>query len=910
MSFPQTPLPLFAELLLGGTWTDITSDVSGPDGTSGIDIERGITSSGGSLADRGTCALTLFDDDGRYSARNPRGPYYGLLGRNTQLRTGVLTSWSWLGMPYDTAVTASTPDASALHITGDLDIRVDVEMANWVDIIEVPLAGRWDEASNCSWLLTIGTGGATLQWTTGGVLNDSLSAYSETLPVAPGWGRLAIRASLDVNNGAGGHAVTWYTAPTIAGPWTQLGTPAGDLDNPGTTSVFAGTRPMEVGTVTGWVTDTPGSTGRIYAAQLRNAAGTVVATPDFTSLAPNTTSWSDTAGSAWTAPAGGVTNRLERFTGEVSSWPPSWETGGFNVTVPITASGILQRLGQGQPPLASALRRQSLADTSLRAYWPMEDEPSATSAASALSMQSPLRLSGVTFAQDTTLAGSGALPVLAGASSLSGTVPAGAAGDWSVAMLLNLPSLPATLETLLTVNSSGGAAAQVRVLVSVTTVRVQALAGDGTVLGSADTGTTGLTGGWGVLQVRSFTSGGSVGYYVTTAAGSAFTTLSGSPGWVTAVTGTWGTDFTGMGIGHLMVGGGFSEPSLVAAQGNPGYDVPDRIYRTASDAGIPVSVIGIENESETLGPEPQDTALAVLEDAAAADEGLLYEAREFVGLRYRNLTSLYCQPSALDLPYTATPQPLLMPLGPPTDDDQRLRNRWTINRTDGSGATVTATDGTLTPALVGTYADSGTLNLYTDDRAAPHAGWRVHLGTWDEARYPAVTIELAKDPSLMEAVSRIDTGSRIRITGPLPEWLPPGPIDLMVVGYQEILAQFTWRITFACVPYGPYASVGVVGDSTYGRADTAGSQLGSTITATGTSLTLTSTGARWIDSATYASEFPFDLLIGGGERVTVTAITGTSSPQIATVTRAVNGISRSWSSATAVSLADPAYVAL
>lgn len=55
-------------------------------------------------------------------------------------------------------------------------------------------------------------------------------------------------------------------------------------------------------------------------------------------------------------------------------------------------------------------------------------------------------------------------------------------------------------------------------------------------------------------------------------------------------------------------------------------------------------------------------------------------------------------------------------------------------------------------------------------------------------------------------------------------------------------------------------------------------------------------GPLWITTAGFPTEFPFDISLGGspagerGERCTVTAITGTESPQTFTVTRAVNGL--------------------
>ena len=50
-------------------------------------------------------------------------------------------------------------------------------------------------------------------------------------------------------------------------------------------------------------------------------------------------------------------------------------------------------------------------------------------------------------------------------------------------------------------------------------------------------------------------------------------------------------------------------------------------------------------------------------------------------------------------------------------------------------------------------------------------------------------------------------------------------------------------------------------------------------------------GNLWITTAGFPSMFPFDINVAG-ERITVTAITGSSTPQTFTVTRAVNGVSK------------------
>ena len=180
------------------------------------------------------------------------------------------------------------------------------------------------------------------------------------------------------------------------------------------------------------------------------------------------------------------------------------------------------------------------------------------------------------------------------------------------------------------------------------------------------------------------------------------------------------------------------------------------------------------------------------------------------------------------------------------------------------------------------------------------------LGTWDEARYPSLHVDLAAGPALIDDVTAADVGDRITVSNP-PTWIPPDIIDLMVQGYAEVIGIYDWDVTFNCTPGGPWSHIAQAGTA---RADTAGSSLVTGVNATATSLTIaTTTGPIWVDSATYPSDFPFDAIMGG-ERITVTAISGTMSPQTWTVTRAVNGVVKSQSAGAPVRLFAPSYMAL
>lgn len=84
----STGEPVTVELWVAGAWVDITSYTMVRDDSGSIRITRGIRDEG-SQTDHATAALQLRNTDGRFSPRNPTGPYFGLIGRNQPLRISV-----------------------------------------------------------------------------------------------------------------------------------------------------------------------------------------------------------------------------------------------------------------------------------------------------------------------------------------------------------------------------------------------------------------------------------------------------------------------------------------------------------------------------------------------------------------------------------------------------------------------------------------------------------------------------------------------------------------------------------------------------------------------------------------------------------------------------------------------------
>jgi hypothetical protein len=921
VAFPDEPLDVGVLLQINGEWTDVTEFAYVRDL---INITYG-RSDEGTAVDPASCTLTLNNRDGRFSNRNPVSPLFGKIGRNTPMQITV-PGPSYLSLDGDPANFASTPDASALDITGDIDIRIEATIDWYAADLVQNLIGKWIPATNQrSFLFQLANGSAVFRWSADGATSFFLSTPLPALPP-----RAALRVTFDANNGAGGFTGHLYWAPSIDGPWTQFD--ANDLISTPTASIFNSTSPLAI------TPNSPAVTppwlppdGRIHRAEVRNGInGTVVANPDFTAQTPGTSSFTDAADRAWTLTGASISDRWTRLTTEVPRWPQAWDTSGEDRWTSVTGAGVTRRLGQGAKALDSTLRRRIPSATGLLAYWPMEEAQGTTQAYSPVPGVNPLKLTGVDWAANDALGGSSALPTLKNPATMSAPVPSTSTVGWQVEMVYLLPTMPATQTEILRVTVSSATMRTVVLSVSTAGARLEALDVNGTViqfvLYSDAAALAAFVGAWNRVAIFTGDAGGGVTRLqavwrdvATNVRSYASTNPTTGQGHVTSVSGGWGAGTEGMSIGHLAVfdtpGDGISgnPPTTTifegADDGFAGETALDRINRVATEENLIHRTTDgdLTVPSTQMGAQKPATLVDILQDCADADRGILSEDREQLGVRYRDHSTLYNQTPRLVLDYTA-PGEIGPPLTP-VEDDQSLRNDVTVTRQGGSSARYVAEDGPLSvlapPDGVGTYDESVTLNLFDDDQPLQQAGWSVHMGTWDEARYPQVNLMLHAAPHLVADFLRLEIGDTIRITN-TPDWLPPGPVDLMVQGVSEQIGPYTWDVTLNCTPSGPWA-VSVVGDSVLGRADTAGSQLAADVTATATTLSAsTVAGPVWTTDPT---DMPFDITVGG-EAMTVTAITGTSSPQTFTVTRSVNGIVKAQTAGTDMRLADPTCVAL
>jgi len=905
VTFPATALPAVTELLVNGAWVDVTPDVRA---SSGLAITRGRRDEMARVS-TATCSLVLDNRSGTYSNRLPTSPYYGLLGRNTQLRHRLRwvrdtftrnESGSWGTSDTSQAWTSTGGSASDYSVNGSKGFHTLTS----VNVLRNSLVA-----------LPAGTPDAVA------VVNVSATATGASLT-----GRVIVGTS----------TINYYGARldfTTAGDVTLAINK--NIGGVGASVVAA----VTVGTYV---------TGTQWSVRIQRHSGYLRA-KSWLAVDPEPSAWTLASSTPETEITGftvaGLLSRAEtgntnvnpivaydsfsvndyRFWGEVPSWPQAWDTSGSDVTAPIEAAGIMRRLGAGAKPLRSAMYRSmagvSEGDFQPVAYWSMEDGSDATQAASALGHPAANVSGAVAFASYGGIVGSDSLPVINDGGAVDAGIPGFTdTGVWQLQFVANIPSQPASTVTFLdvvTTPGSGSSIARVRFYYDSVSgfPRLQVLDAAGAEI--AGNGFTSMTYGQPFLYaITQYLSGGT---FVTNLAqfaanGSsqqAVAVTAGNPGRPTAWRASATSVNAGWALGHVAL---YTDPAVITspsigpnAAGMAAYageTAADRMIRLCREEGIGFTLIGNASDTQLVGPQQSAALLTNLQACADVDQGILGEPRDALGLLYRTNRSMLNQAGpALDYAAKRLAPPLR-----PTDDDQQVRNRVTASRIAGSSATAELTSGSLStqdsPDGIGLYDEQVTVNSYTDGQLPYIAGWRVRLGTWDEARFPQVSVNFGRllmdgQTALAGQVAGVDAGDYLSITNP-PAWLPPDQIELLAQGYRETHRGFEWLITYNAVPAGPYNAF-VIGDQTDGRLDTSGCIVNEAVTSSATSLKLCIwNGPPSITSAARSGDFPFDLALrpapldaNTGERARVTAMGSVTAPTFVAAGTASSGSSGS-----------------
>jgi hypothetical protein len=248
---------------------------------------------------------------------------------------------------------ASTPDTAGLDIVGDIEVRVLALLDDWTPATSQCLASKSTASGNQrSWQFNVNsTGNLVFLWSATG--SATLTATSTVTPTVVNGEPLWVRAQLDVDNGAAGRTVTFWTSPDGV-TWLQLGTP---VTTAGVTSIFNSTAALIVGSIDAGTTTR--LAGRVIAVRVRDGfGGTYVADARFDQPA-GTTGFTDAAGLVWTITSPAVIDDgvivVDTPTG------PVWSDADapYDLVIGGEVLRVTDVVGAGQPALGTSVYRNS-----------------------------------------------------------------------------------------------------------------------------------------------------------------------------------------------------------------------------------------------------------------------------------------------------------------------------------------------------------------------------------------------------------------------------------------------------------------------------------------------------------------------------------------------------------------------
>lgn len=750
-----------------------------------------------SEVEAGSLSTTMDNRDGRLSPRNILGPWYGQIGRGTPVRALLdaendtfdrtqASGWGTSpgGFPWNIAGGTTAVDGSSATMVLGVNFAA-----------RAVLAGAGSTDVEVTWSTILDVLPTTSNFVSAALLrhtdaNNYIRAHVELTPAA-GLAVKIVRVYQGVTTTVGALvpvAGSWSTGSKVWGKaradgpyvmvkaWTGLVT-----DEPDAWHLAATDENLEdVGT-------------GVFMWRINNNAGTYTA------------KLSDYV----------LTNIM--WSGNVPEWAPKWpEKSGTDSTIPLVGAGILRRLSQGASPVNSPLRNQlgGLAGQGITTfnYYPLEEANGAQQAGEA-NGGPPALVRGVTFGNDDTLPGSAPTAVLD--TQLGSIVQfkinsRNTPDGWSALWFFKMSALPSITTEMVSMNCSG---TMRRWSLTVDSVNIQWKAYDyaGTQIATATSAWAVDPRGWVAMQLETNVSGGNtevdllwhqVGTENFFAASDTYVGSSAKPDYFSIIGGS-----DGMSIAHLWFGDNdlpFVDTTFaLVSDGFRGEEASARIERLCAENGVPSYVL--TGDSEPMGRQRTLKLVDLLRECEAADQGTLCERGN--ALMYIPRARRYNLPVSLALDWSLGH---LAEAPEPVDDDQRLRNKWTVSRVDGGS--VTLTDDTSV-AAAGTYDDSAELNIAYDSRLIDFAAWFLNRDTADYLRWPRITIDLIAHPELIWRWLGCRVGSRITIANPPIKQLAGEVIDLVIEGYTQTINNYTWKVELACSPAKPWI-IGAYDDST------------------------------------------------------------------------------------------------
>lgn len=899
MAFPITPLPLTVWHAPGAdpvdlstwNWSEITSDVRAGEG---VQIAVGRSDEGAQVGATRT-GLTIDNRTGNYSPRNPNGANYGLLAKGTPIivavtrvndtftRSGALGSdadsglaWSTVGGTWATTGSAATSALGSANTFNQATIDGgghDVDVTHTSSISAVATGAAWVDATIVRYIddnnfyrlhtefQVGGTIGCKIVRTLAGVSTDLVSITSTGVSYSAGTviktrvraigARLQIRAWLN----SGSEPTTWTC----------------EADDDALTGTQVGLYEWRV--------------------------------------------FGNTNAGSMTCTIGNFRSDVVRAITPVPEWPVRWDKSGNNVTAPIAGAGILRRLSQGQSALRSPMYRQ-LSLWSPAGFWPLEDGSDSTAASSAVARVAAATCTDVTFGATGPPGAAGAVTLNAAASKVVGLTPNAptTATGYAAMFMFKQQSAAGADSTLALWSATGTVATWQLITAAGGSVKLFGYGADGATVVSSGAVVWGAADPtqWVAIQLETEVSGGTVNWALTwnsvtsPSFVSTFGSYAGTAGRLLGVTltGTAGCSYSMSWLGENTLPFVTSTFAQVES-GFAGELAGDRLVRLCAEEGIPLTVIGDTADTAAMGVQTPAALLDLLRECEVADQGVLHERGAGLGyLTHAQKYAISATSATMGLDFASGH---IAEPPEPTDDDQRLRNRIRLRRPGGVGEVTAQDDDSI--AASGVYADDLTANLATDDALVDHASWRLHLGTYDELRWPRIVLNLARSTSLITSWLKVQIGSRITIANPPDEVAGGVDLDLIVEGWTETLSSYRWDVELVCSPAKPW-NVGAADDGTI-RWDSASTTLKADATSGATSVTFRTANINDLWSTTHT---PYDVTILGQVN-TVTAMGAASLvsgayDQAATLTRGVNGVTKALTAGAEIHIATPGRWAL
>lgn len=643
---------------------------------------------------------------------------------------------------------------------------------------------------------------------------------------------------------------------------------------------------------------------------------------------------------------------LMQHTGELTKLQPTWDLSHRVKKVSVKATDITQRLGRPQrPALSSAPRRYMASNSEFTTvdFWPLDEASTApiqglNAAPGGGATALPLRDTSVTPNR-------GAITWGMTDQALT-SVPAfvGLNNGEGLRMLTNVSALTSSASAMLAVRQAPDSTATFvysfdltnpNFVIYLTTSGAYQLwalnTGLGTLTqigdGSFVSDNTGRGDVWGTLGLTLFNNGvGNIGYHLnidgTTlgtgswTSGGTYTGLarisvlpetptSGGQGDTcissVVVTSTKFSDFipgTGLSVGARLSN---------VIKGWPGERAGTRAYRLCAEEGVPFDYWGdLDRGTPRMGPQRPIPLLDQLVECAEADRGLLYGSRYTSAITLRTRLSMCGEDAVATLSYN---DGMIAPEFALAADDRPTGNLVRAERINGGFTIVEQTSGPMNtqdpgsdPNAVGKSPVDVKVNMESDRQLTDVAGWYLALGTVPEVRFPRVTVNMrAAGLTSLAArqVASLHPGDRLLIED-IQDADVYVDLDQLVRGGRTVFkTAYQHDITLNTAPYEVYRTL-VMNDSDT-RWDSGVSFLNSSIAAAPATLSVATTdGQLWV---TDSGQFPLDVVIGRngvGQRMTISGISGASSPQTFTVSNAsVNGVSRAWDAGTEVHIYNP-----